>query len=177
MQDKKFLILGKVKNRSKTLFNKVSCFKKAFSKSLKYQFLLVESDRTDKLLQILRNLKKKRKDFNFESCDFFTYNLLNRTKGISYYKNKYLNYLFKNSIYKWADYFGVAAFDGVCSSLNERYLLSFCEHVIFNNFMTSIGGIININPQLIIGKSSTEYFLRRKQAFYFCKKIKPNFKK
>ena len=138
---------------------------------------MVESDRTDKLFQILRNLKKKRKDFNFESCDFFTYKLLNRTKGISYYKKKYLNYLFKNSIYKWADYFGFAAFDGVCSSLNERYLLSFCEHVIFNNFMTSIGGIININPQLIIGKSSTEYFFRRKQAFYFCKKIKPNFKK
>ena len=57
MQDKKFLIVGTVKNCSKTLLNTVNCIDKAFSKTLKYQFFLVESDSNDNTLEILRNLK------------------------------------------------------------------------------------------------------------------------
>lgn len=273
MQDKKFLIVGTVKNCSKTLFNTINCIDKAFSKTLKYKFFLVESDSTDNTSEILRNLKKKRKDFDFESCGFLKYKLPNRTERIAYCRNKYLNYLFKNSIYKWVDYLVVADFDGVCSSLNERNLSScwehdgwdvmtsnnkglyydiyalrhdiwspnncweykkalieigynhfdaerqavkgrmikinpnaelikvnsafgglaiykkiaiprdalykgkdnngqlICEHVIFNSFITSIGGNIYINPQLIIGESPKEHVLGGNKLFIFLKKL------
>ena len=46
-----------------------------------------------------------------------------------------------------------------------------CEHVIFNSFITSIGGNIYINPQLVIGESPKEHVLGGNRLFVFFKKL------
>ena len=124
MQDNKFLIVGTVRNCSKTLLRTINCIDKSFFRALKYEFYLVESDSTDDTLSALKELKKSRQDFNFESQGFLKNKFPKRTDRIAYCRNKYLNVLFNNPYYNWVDYMVVLDFDGVCKNLNEKRLSS-----------------------------------------------------
>ena len=124
MWEYKFLIVGTLKNCSKTLISTLDCIDKSFCRTSKYEYYLIESDSSDNTLQILKKIKKERKEFNFESYGFLKNKFPIRTERIAYCRNKYLDILFKNPIYNWVDYLVVIDFDGICSGLNESSLLS-----------------------------------------------------
>lgn len=96
--NKKIIFVGCVKNI--TGYN--NAFKNTIEETYKtfdnVSFYLIESDSNDDTINILNEFKNNHKNFNFISLGNLSRNITKRTERIAYCRNKYLEYIYKNSI-------------------------------------------------------------------------------
>ena len=112
------VIVGTVRNVGNTLNKNFYNIEKSL-KGIPKTWYLIESDSSDKTLQILEKLKKNNTNFNYLSLGNLTNNYKNKLVRLAYCRNKYLEFVKKNKF----EYMIVADLDLNFNSLHEKELL------------------------------------------------------
>jgi glycosyltransferase involved in cell wall biosynthesis len=114
------VIVGCVRNGTKTLRRAVETLAHASSGFARVQFLIVESDSTDDTLAELQRLRNEVTGFQFTSLGSLAEQLPARTERIAACRNRYLEELRHDSQYADVDYVMVADLDGVNNDLRPE---------------------------------------------------------
>ncbi len=109
----KFLVVGLVKNCSKTVNLDVFRLLKALDFSESVSFLLIESDSSDSTLNELEHLKNSISNFEYISLGNLAERFSIRTERLAYCRNVYLDIIKYDYKYKNIDFIVVADFDGI----------------------------------------------------------------
>lgn len=120
--ERSILVVGTIKNGERTLEREIRKCLKALSYFDKVSFYLVESDSSDKTLQILDNLKISNSNFDFVSLGDLSSRIPEQYNRIRYCRNEYVNYL--RNIKEKPELVLVVDLDGMNSALNSRSINS-----------------------------------------------------
>jgi hypothetical protein len=118
--ESKILIVGLVRNASRTLQNDVITLLEAFHNFKNFEFLLVESDSTDSTVQLLTSIKGGLSNFEFLALGNLDKTIPVREDRISYCRNRYLEELRNNPRYSNIEYLVVADMDGINDDLTTK---------------------------------------------------------
>jgi hypothetical protein len=118
------LVVGVARNCEKHLLNSVAGIQGAFVSAKVVTFLVIESDSTDKTVEILRRLSSECKSFDFVSLGHLRGQFPLRTERIAFCRNYYLKLIDETPEYRNADYVVIADFDGVNVRLSSRSVSS-----------------------------------------------------
>jgi hypothetical protein len=127
LSNSNFLIVGLVRDCEKTIKADVSVLHKALSDAKNLYWLLIESDSSDKTINVLAEMKIKFKNFDYITLGELKKISPLRTDRISLCRNTYLEEIKKNEKYKNIDYVIVSDFDGINTALNSDALMSCFE--------------------------------------------------
>jgi hypothetical protein len=125
----KFLIVGIVRNCSKHLLSEVARINSALSGFGNLSWFIVESDSTDKTVDVLDHISNIYKNFQYLSCGNLSLRIPVRTERLAFCRNLYLNYFRSNKPKQELDYVVVADFDGVNSNLTSDSIASCFERL------------------------------------------------
>jgi len=122
LSSKRILIVGIIRNGSKTLLKEIETLATSFSPFGKVSFFIVESDSEDNTLNVLNHLESNVENFEYISLGNVRKNIDERIARITYCRNAYVEYFHK---YKHDfDFIAVADLDGVNVLLNANKVLS-----------------------------------------------------
>ena len=122
LSSKRILIVGIIRNGSKTLSKEIETLATSFSLSGNVSFYIVESDSEDNTLNVLNHLKSTVENFEYISLGNVRANIDERIARITYCRNAYVDYVHKRK--DDFDYIVVADLDGVNILLNANKVLS-----------------------------------------------------
>jgi glycosyltransferase involved in cell wall biosynthesis len=118
------LIVGLARNCEKTIREDILTIRNAVIHCPAVQWLIVESDSSDRTVDVLSKLKDEVSEFRSVSLGSLRKQFPLRTARIAHCRNVYLAELRENPIYANVDYVVVADLDGVNRELTESSLLS-----------------------------------------------------
>jgi hypothetical protein len=116
------LVVGTIKNGERTLQSEIKKCLKALSNFDRVNFYLVESDSSDKTLQILNELKSSNSNFDFVSLGHLISRIPEQYNRIRYCRNEYVKYL--RNIKIQPKFVLVVDLDGMNSALNSKSINS-----------------------------------------------------
>jgi hypothetical protein len=122
--NKPLLVTGLVRNVASVLEKNVIQLNQALSKFSEVHWLLIESDSSDKTIEVLSELSKKIPRFRFLCQGVLSERMPLRTERIAYCRNVYLDEINSNILYKNVDYVIVSDFDHNSVLINEEGILS-----------------------------------------------------
>lgn len=114
-----FLIAGVARNCEKNIASSVERLSEAFRSSRHLEWLVVESDSSDRTLDVLHRLASKNKNFNYVSLGCLRDQYPKRTERIAFCRNHYLNQINRCIDYKDIDYVVIADLDGVNAKVSS----------------------------------------------------------
>jgi glycosyltransferase involved in cell wall biosynthesis len=115
-----FLLVGTVSDVENHLVSDVGMIEKSIRGIGNLEIFLVESDSTDKTLNILENLRLKNSNFSYTTFGQLKNKYPQRTERIRFCRNAYVDYIQKNLPKKKWDYIIIADLDGMNSSITEK---------------------------------------------------------
>lgn len=121
------VVVGTVRNCEKTIKSDYNRLKKSLCDFKHISFFIVESDSSDKSVDVLEKLKSNNVFFDYLSLGSLKTKLPQRTRRIAFCRNKYLEELRNNSKYKEIDYVLVTDLDGTNNMLSRESILSCWE--------------------------------------------------
>ena len=113
------IVVGVARNCARTLRSRVAIIERAFRNALNVSWLIVESDSTDRTLEILQELKRERHNFNYDSLGTLRAKYPNRTERIALCRNHYLKFVQNDFSQEKVDYVVVADLDHVNEKLDS----------------------------------------------------------
>lgn len=115
-----FFIVGVCRDVEKILELEIKRLFEAIGPKKNVKFFIVESDSADRTSDVLKHLKNKYRNFEFESLGNLTNHFKLRTERIAYCRNRYMQYLDSNA--SSDSIVVIADLDGANSDLtNERF--------------------------------------------------------
>ena len=123
------LVVGLTRNSSETITADVFRILSALKSCSKIYWLLVESDSEDDTHEKLEELGNKITNFRFISLGELRSNMPLRTERIAYCRNKYIEEISGNLLYKDIEYVIVIDFDGVNDLITEYAIISCWDRV------------------------------------------------
>ena len=124
LEQSRIMIVGLVRNCASTLINDLDVLNRAFDQAKEISFFIVESDSTDRTVEILQKISNNRSNFNFISLGNLQDSYPKRTDRIARCRNKYLNYIENLDASQSVDYVVVVDLDGVNSKLDQQSVKS-----------------------------------------------------
>lgn len=124
LNDSSVLVVGLVRNCSKSIVKDVERLRMALNSSNKLQWLLVESDSTDSSLDMLSQLKNTIAGFNYCALGILREKFPLRTDRIAQCRNIYVEEIRNNSKYKDVDYVVVSDFDDINTDISQAAIES-----------------------------------------------------
>lgn len=118
------LIVGTVRNVERTIRNDIVRLREATSGFRAVKWFVVESDSSDKSVNMLQQLAREVPDFRYVSLGKLRKSIRSRPVRLAYCRNTYLDSLEKDPGYANTDYLIVADLDGVNTALTRRALES-----------------------------------------------------
>ena len=118
----RFLVVGTVRNCQRTIEAEIHHLTKVLSDSLKVSWLIVESDSSDRTVDILKQLKQKIPNFDYCSKGKLQHMYPERTSRIAACRDHYVNAIRTDKNYLDIDYVIVADLDGMCGDLTTSSL-------------------------------------------------------
>jgi len=118
------LIAGPVRNCERALRREVLRLQAAFQGAGQLYWFIVESDSTDRTLEVLASLEREIPNFRFRSLGFLAGSIRIREACIAHCRNAYLDELDSNPLYAKVDFVVVADLDGVNSLLTPGAVAS-----------------------------------------------------
>ena len=113
LSEARILVVGIARNCEKAIRHDVLQLHAAFQGAQQFHWFLVESDSSDKTLEVLASLESELPDFRFRSLGNLASSIPDRTDRIAYCRNVYLEELDSNPLYASVEYVVVADLDGV----------------------------------------------------------------
>ncbi len=113
LSEARILVVGIARNCEKAIRHDVLQLHAAFQGAQQLHWFLVESDSSDKTLEVLASLESELPDFRFRSLGNLASSIPDRTDRIAYCRNVYLEELDSNPLYASVEYVVVADLDGV----------------------------------------------------------------
>jgi len=107
------LVVGIARNCEKAIRHDVLQLRAALQSAHQVHWFIVESDSSDKTLEVLASLQRELPDFRFRSLGNLAGSIPDRTDRIAYCRNVYLDELDSNPLYASVDFVVVADLDGV----------------------------------------------------------------
>lgn len=117
-QNSSFLIIGLARNCEALIAESVATLAESFSSVKSLRFLVIESDSSDRTVEVLCRLATENNFFNYVSLGHLRSQYPKRTDRIAFCRNYYLKLINACSEYKVVDYVVVADLDGVNSKLS-----------------------------------------------------------
>ena len=141
----RLLLVGTVTNVAHTLEKELKIVRNSLLGFTKVDIFLVESDSTDRTIDILEGLQQKIENFKFASLGKLRVTIPNRIDRIRYCRNYYVQYIRSNyQNFKW-EYILVADLDGMCKGLNKNAVISCFETLQWDAlFANQSGGYYDI---------------------------------
>jgi hypothetical protein len=118
------LIVGVTRNCETTLQNNVTKLQESLKNCRSISWLVVESDSSDKTMDVLGALKGETPNFRFISLGALYESMPIRTQRIAYCRNVYMDELRSNPLYSDIDYVVVADLDRVNNLITEEGIAS-----------------------------------------------------
>jgi hypothetical protein len=118
------LVAGVARNCERTIRHDVQRLQAAFGGCHQLQWLIVESDSSDKTLTCLELLERDIQGFQFRSLGYLAESLPIRTERIAHCRNAYLDELNSNPLYSAIDYVAIADLDGVNRLITMKGVVS-----------------------------------------------------
>jgi len=120
----KFLLVGTVRNTSKSVEREMKIIHRAFGGLGELSAYLVESDSSDGTVETLKALQEKYSNFSFISLGKLEKKIHNRIERIRFCRNYYVEYIRKEFTREKWDFIIVADLDGVNSGLSSKAIRS-----------------------------------------------------
>lgn len=117
--DDRVLIVGIVKDVSKTLVQDIERLSKAFSRFTNISWFLVESNSNDETRKLLEVLKKTRSDFNFVTLDASPETGISRTVALAEARNRYVEEVAQNPEFQSIGHIVVSDFNNLNRKLTR----------------------------------------------------------
>ena len=115
-----FLIVGTLRNCSRTIVNEVRRLNKVFDSANSVSWLLVESDSVDATNESLILLKSEIPNFDFICLGQLIKEYPERERRIAFCRDAYVKEIRKRPEYSIIDYVVVVDLDGMCSQLTKE---------------------------------------------------------
>ena len=122
--EKKILVVGLTKNSAETIKEEISRIYSALMKFEDVHFFVIESDSDDNTIEKLLELKVELKNFRYHSLGIIKEKMPLRTERIAYCRNRYLDEIKSNVLYKDIEYVIMADLDGMNDLIAEEAFLS-----------------------------------------------------
>lgn len=122
--ESRILIVGLVRNASKTLEADIGTLSRAFQNFPSIKYLLIESDSTDHTLKVLDSLAAEMKNFNFVTLGNLDNSIPVREDRINFCRNRYLEEFRTDPNYTDIEYLVVADMDGINADLTKESVQS-----------------------------------------------------
>jgi hypothetical protein len=117
--DDRVLIVGIVKDVSKTLVQDIERLSEAFCRFTKISWFLVESNSNDETRKLLEVLKKTQSDFNFVTLDASPDTEISRTVALAEARNRYVEEVAQNPKFQSVSYIVVSDFNNLNRNLTR----------------------------------------------------------
>lgn len=117
--DDEVLIVGIVKDVSKTLVEDIERLSEAFSRFTKISWFLVESNSNDETRKLLGELKKTQSDFNFVTLDASPDPKISRTVALAEARNRYVEEVTQNLKFQSIGHIVVSDFNNLNRKLTK----------------------------------------------------------
>jgi len=114
------LVLGVARNCERAIRHDIYQFHAAFQAARQIYWFIVESDSSDKTLEVLTSLERELPNFHFRSLGNLAESIPKRTARISCCRNACLDELDSNPLYSTIDLVVVADLDGVNNLLTSE---------------------------------------------------------
>ncbi len=121
------LVVGVARNCEKTIAEEYKRLKNALKRFTNLSFYIVESDSNDDTVVQLEHLKETNNNLDYISLGTLKKKIPKRTDRISYCRNRYLQELKENIVYKNINYVVIADLDGVNNLISEEAINSCWE--------------------------------------------------
>jgi hypothetical protein len=121
---KKILVVGLTKNSAETIKEEISKIYSALMKFTVVHFFVIESDSNDATIEKLQDLEVELANFRYHSLGVIKEKLPLRTERIAYCRNRYLDEIKSNVLYKDIEYVIMADLDGMNDLIAEEAFLS-----------------------------------------------------
>ncbi len=115
-----FLLVGTVSNVEQHLISDLSRIKNAVKKIGNLEIYLVESDSTDKTIDLMKDLQSTNKDFHFKSFGNLKLEIEDRIDRIRFCRNAYVEFIRSNKDENKWNYILAADLDGMNSAINAK---------------------------------------------------------
>lgn len=116
----KILVVGLARNLESTLASNLKILERSFRDEYDVSFFIVESDSTDKTLEVLSKESLNYSNFNYLSLGNLTPKIPDRVARIAHCRDAYVDFIRANFPKNNWDYIAVADLDGVNSLLSKR---------------------------------------------------------
>jgi len=120
----KVLVVGLTKNSAETIKSEVSRIYASLMKFKVVHFFVIESDSNDNTIEKLKELETELANFRYNSLGIIKEKMPLRTERIAYCRNRYLDEITHNVLYKDMDYVIMADLDGMNDLITEEAFLS-----------------------------------------------------
>jgi hypothetical protein len=121
---KNIIIVALARDCEKFINSDIYALKKATYFFNNVHWLIIESDSSDKTSELLHTLSNNISNFRFITLGNLSNKMPKRTSRIAHCRNKYLDEITNNVLYKGIDYVMVADIDGMNNKLTPDGLLS-----------------------------------------------------
>lgn len=121
------VIVGTIRNVAKTLPKEVTRFNKLMGEFKRVQWLLIESDSTDKTPSVLKQLQESSPNFAYLSLGNLDSTIPERTERIAHCRNAYLQEIENNPAYHDIDLVVMADLDGINNVLTSKAIATCFE--------------------------------------------------
>jgi hypothetical protein len=118
------LVVGIVKNIENSIKLDISRIEKSLSFFKETSWYLVESGSSDKSKEVLEELTRNKKNFEYISLEDSTKSKLFRTEKMAMARNQYLDFIRKNDISQRYKYVVIADFNLLNSKISQHSILS-----------------------------------------------------
>lgn len=121
------VVAGIVRNCGKFIISDIKNIEKALVDYNSVRFLIIESDSNDNTLEKLEYLKNTIKEFYYISLGELKNQLPKRTERLAFCRNKYLDELENNELFRNAEYVLIADLDGTNELISKENIASCWE--------------------------------------------------
>ncbi len=118
------IVAGAARNCGKSIIPDIERIQKALNDCNNIQYLIIESDSNDNTLEKLEYLKNTINDFHYISLGELKNRMPKRTERLAYCRNRYLEELKNNKLFKNAEYVLVTDLDGTNELLTKENIAS-----------------------------------------------------
>jgi hypothetical protein len=119
VSDCKVLVVGAVRNIETTLHVDVTRFQKVFAGFQEVKFLVIESDSSDKSLEVLEKTSLINPDFKYVSLGDLESKIPNRTERLAYVRNTYLEIIENDQSFEDFEIIAIADFNNLNNKLER----------------------------------------------------------
>lgn len=121
-EDSRILIVGTIRNGSKTLRKDIDRLTRTVKGCRYFEFFIVESDSSDVTLSLLQEFARKYDNFRYVSLGNLSESLENRNVRMAFCRNQYVNYI--RSTNHTFDFVLVCDLDGLANKISNVSLRS-----------------------------------------------------